>query len=952
MNDAPRPSRLARFAAFEADLEAGELRKHGLKIKLQQQPFQILALLLERPGRVVDREELQKLLWPNDTIVEFEHGINAAINRLREALSDSADEPRYVETLPRRGYRFLGQVDWVDRPTPRVGPSVPARPEEEGADLVGQMVSRFRVLEKLGGGGMGVVYRAEDTKLGRMVALKFLSSAAVSAADQRGAGATALERFKREARAASALNHPNICTVYDIDEYEGRPFISMEYLEGQTLKQRLVAPVYDQRPGDAAHRAALQTKTLLHLAIQITDALEAAHAKGIVHRDIKPGNIFVTEHGQAKILDFGLAKLTGFGKEAVAAETPTASREEEQVTTPGAVMGTIAYMSPEQARGEELDARTDLFSFGTVLYEMATGKQPFSGGTTAVVFTAILTQTPTSPVKLNPDLPPELERIIAKALEKDRNLRYQSAREVGKDLKGLARGKESAPGPIAVPAVTPARVSPPTERTEPATRKSFASLVTAAACLVVLGLALVAYQLVRRGNVIDSIAIMPFSNPSSDPNTSYLCDGITGSLIINLSQLPNLRVMSYSSVEPYKRQQKDPQTVGRELGVRAVLTGRVTQRADVLDILMELVDVRDNRHVWGGQYEGKVADILMVQEEVSREISENLRLRLSGDEKKRLEAYRLYLKGRSYWNRRTAEGLNQSIQYLQRAIEKDRNHALAYAALADSYNMLARYGALSPKEAFPKAEAAARKALELDERLAEAHASLAFVKHRYEWDWSGAEAEFRRAIELKPDYATAHQWYSSFLVATGRAEEGIAEARQTRRLDPLSLIINSHLGWVLYLAHRYGQAVEQCRTTLELAPNFFVARRYLGLAYTQLGQHEKAVVELQKAVALSGGSSLTTAELGYAYAKSGRQAEARQILAELTERSKREYISPYFLATVHTGLGDKDQAFRWLKKAYEDRVDELVYLKAEPRFDPLRSDPRFQDLLRRMNFPP
>jgi serine/threonine protein kinase/tetratricopeptide (TPR) repeat protein len=847
-----------------------------------------------------------------------------------------------------------------------------------GQDRVkfGAKISHYQILEKLGSGGMGIVYKAVDTKLGRKVAIKFLPTGL-------GNNPTVLARFQREAKAASALNHPHICTIYDIEEADGQPFLAMELMEGKTLKDLLaVAAVYDRRGEPGAHRAPLQIDTLLDLAIQIADALDAAHSAGIIHRDIKPANIFVTHRGQAKILDFGLAKLTpattgmlrsaqhdtrvdaGHAGDDVtlseregSPDSPTETIDPDHLTIAGAAMGTAAYMSPEQARGEEVDARADLFSFGAVLYEMATGQRAFNGATSAELREAILTRDVTRPQELNPALDPRLQTIIEKALEKDRNLRCQSAAEMLADLKRLKRDTSSGRS-TAVPAVAPAGHGQDARATI-SWRRLAVGIAALAVCITAAAFFYLRF-LRAPTNAIDSIAVLPFANASGDPDTEYLSDGITESLINSLSQLPSLRVMSRNSVFRYKGRQTDAQAAGHELGVRAVLTGSVVQRGDNLSISTELVDARDNSHLWGDEYNRKLGDMLALQEEITRQISQKLRLRLSGEDEKKLtkhyteniEAYRLYLKGRYFWNKRTAEGSNSAITYFQQAIEKDPNYALAYAGLADCYAILGANGHAPPSETFPRGEAAATKALELDDKLAEPHASLALAKLMYDWDWPGARREFERALELNPNYATAHHWYAFYYFAMGRPDDSVREMKRAQELDPLSLIINANLGRAFLYQRQYDRAKEQERKTLDMDPNFGVAHVLLGRVYLQEVRYADAITETQKAPSDVGRPDGRSLILARAYLKLGNRGKAQKVVQDLKDLSKRRYIPAYEMALAYTGLDDKERAFEWLQRAYEERSLRPDLMRIDPIYDNLRSDPRYQDLMRRVGLGP
>ena len=791
--------------------------------------------------------------------------------------------------------------------------------------MIGQTISHYRIVEQLGAGGMGVVFKAQDNRLERAVALKFLPE---NLAHQP----QALERLRREARAASALNHPGICTIYDVGEQDGQAFIAMEFMDGETLRSHI-------------HGKPLSLEELLDLGIQIAEALDAAHAEGIIHRDIKPANIFVTKRGRAKVLDFGLAKLVPKG--IANADADSAAAPSDSTSVVGIISGTPSYMSPEQVRGDDLDARTDIFSLGLVLYEMATGTQAFRGGTGGAIIEAVLTRPPAPVRSINPNVPPRLEAIIEKALHKDRGQRYQHAAEILSDLQRLKRDTDSGnlvrePVTQSVAASTANHLSPASNSGSRAGTQQSGS-----------------FRAPRVSKIISSLAVLPFENVSRDPENDYLSDGITGSLINNLATVPKLRVMARSTVFRYKGREIDAQAIGRELNVRAVLTGRMMQSGGFLRIGTELVDVATGSQIWGAQFDRKPGDIFTIQDEISNEISGKLRLQLTRAEKKRLirrhtedpEAYRLYLQGHHHWNRWTEEGFYKAIGYFQQAVEKDPSYALAYAGVADSYVLLGWNSYLPPKDAFPEGKAAAMSALEIAPDLGEAHTDLAAVLWLHDWQWPEAQKEFQRSLELNPCYPTANHYYAECLMTMGRNAEALTRMKKNLKLDPLSLIINDAIGWTYYHARQYDEAVAQLLRTVELDPNYPMTYWLLGLVYRKTARYDLAISAGEKGVNLSGGSPLMRAALAQSYAEAGRPKDARQILDDLTKLAQHKYVAPHFFAGIHIGLQEKDRAIEYLEKSYEEHCHWLIYLHIDPSMDSLRDNSRFQDLLRRVGLP-
>ena len=740
--------------------------------------------------------------------------------------------------------------------------------------MIGQTISHYKIVEKLGEGGMGVVYKAEDTKLKRIVALKFLLPQVVGTEEDK-------TRFIHEAQAAAALNHPNICTIHEIDEYEDRSFIAMECIEGESLKAKIKS-------------GPLGVDEAVKIAIEIVEGLQEAHSKGIVHRDIKSANIMLTAAGRVKVMDFGLAKSSG----------------RTQLTQSGTTVGTVAYMSPEQAKGESVDHRTDIWSLGIVLYEMITGELPFKADYEQATIYLIINEEPPSVTSRCSVVPKEIERVIEKTLMKDTRKRYASAGDLKKDLESITHIRR----PATMETKTGEQESKP------------------------------------------SIAVLPFRDMSSQRDQEYFCEGIAEELINALVKLQGLRVAARTSAFQFKDRESNVKKIGEELDVKTVLEGSIRKAGNRLRITAQLINIEDGFHIWSEKYDRELDDIFAIQDEISLAIVDKLKVRLLGEEKSALikrhtddhEAHNLYLKGLYFWNRRHEGDMKLAMEHFQQAIEKDPEYALAHVGVADTYNITGWFGYSPPNETFPRAKAAARRALEIDNTLGEAHASLGWIALCYDWDWPAAEREFKRAIELNPAYATAHQWYAVYLFSMGRFDEGITEALRARELDPLSLIINAVVGVAYSFARRHDESIKYHEKALEMDPNFLIANTWAVLALTDSGRYDEAIDIMRRMEPLAAEHAYTLGEFGGAYAVAGQRDEARRILDQLDELARERYVPPLHRFLVLAGLDEMDKALDCLEEAIEGRNPMVVFFKERHWHDRLQSNQRFQSLLKKI----
>jgi serine/threonine protein kinase len=772
---------------------------------------------------------------------------------------------------------------------------------------------RYQIIEELGKGGMGKVYKAHDTKIKEKIAIKLIKPEI--AKDKK-----TIERFSNELRFARKIRHKNICQMFDLGEDKGTHFITMEFVPGQDLK------------GLIRQTGQLAVGTTINIAKQICDGLVEAHKLGVVHRDLKPSNIMIDREGNVRIMDFGIAR----------------SLESKGITGAGMVIGTPEYMSPEQVEGRDVDQRSDVYSLGIILYEMVTGRAPFEGDTPFVVGMKHKSEMPQNPMELNTQISEDLNRVILRCMEKDKEKRYQSAEDVRAELDRLEQGLPTTDR-------VELKKKPLTSReiTVQFNLRKLLIPVLVVITIVIIGLIIWRPWTPKESAPIPgdkpSIAVLPFYDLSPQKDQEYFCDGIAAELINRLTKINNLRVPAQASSFSFKDKNLDVQEIGEKLKVESILAGSLQKAENRVRITVELVKVSDGYPIWSEKYERDMEDIFALQDEISLSIIDNLRIELLGEEKAELvmrhtqnpEAYNLFLKGLYFWNKRTADDLRKSIDCFEQAVELDSDYALAYARLADSYGLLPFYTSVLPKEAFTKARSVVMKALDIDETLAEAHSALGFIRMYYDWDWEAAETEFKRAVQSKVSYVTAHHWYAEYLSHMGRHEEAIAEISRAQEIDPLSVLINHMKAYVFFYAHQYERTIEQCLKTLDLDPNFALSHSVIGSAYLEKGMYDEAIAAIQK-----GGNE---SYLGYAYALAGKRNEAMAILEKMKERWEREDILAHSIARICVGLGEEDLTLEWLEKAFERREPRLVQLKVDPRFDPLRSHPRFKALLKKMN---